>query len=86
MPPHPLTENYYQHNSYFNSVHSRDNLPKVKDWLYLVNLDEHESAGAHWISLHVNGDNVTYFDNFGIGYIPKEIKKLICNKNITANI
>ena len=31
-------------------------------------------------------DNVTYFDNFGVEHIPKEIKKLIGNKNNITNI
>ena len=31
-------------------------------------------------------NNVTYFDSFGVEHIPKEIKKFIKNKNITANI
>ena len=46
----------------------------------------------HWIASFVNGDNgslfydATYFDSFGAEHIPKEIKKLIGNKNIIANI
>ena len=31
------------------------------------------------------GDNVTYFDSFGVEYIPKEINKTKRHKNITAN-
>ena len=34
----------------------------------------------------MNGDNVTDFDNAGVEYIPKEIKRFICNKNIITNI
>ena len=34
----------------------------------------------------MDGDNITYFDSFGIEYIPKEIKKFIGNKNIKTNI
>ena len=34
----------------------------------------------------MNGDNVTYFDSFGAGHIPKEFKKSIANKNIITNI
>ena len=34
----------------------------------------------------MNGDNVTYFDSFGVEYIPEEIKKFIKNKNITINV
>ena len=37
-----------------------------------------------WIALHVNGDNITYFDNFGVEHITKELKKVIGNKIITA--
>ena len=34
----------------------------------------------------MDGDNVTYFDSFGVEYIPEEIKKFIKNKNITINV
>ena len=34
----------------------------------------------------MQNNNVTYFDSFGVEHIPKEIKKFIKNKNITANI
>ena len=54
--------------------------------IYIINLDEYKSIGTHWIALDENGDCVTYFDSFGVEYILKEIKKLIDNKNITANI
>ena len=42
--------------------------------------------------MYVNGDNgktsydATIFDSFRLEKIPKEIKKLIDNKNITANV
>ena len=45
----------------------------IKDGAYIINLDEYESIGTHWISLYVNDNNVTYFDNFGVEHIPKEI-------------
>ena len=38
------------------------------------------------IALYLNGNNVTYFDSFGIKHIPKENKKIIDNKNIITNI
>ena len=28
----------------------------------MCNLDEYKSIGTHWVTLYVNGDNVTYFD------------------------
>ena len=36
--------------------------------------------------MYVNDYNVTYFDSFGVEHIPKEIRKLIGNKNVTTNI
>ena len=51
-----------------------------------MNLDEYESIGTHWIALYMNAENVTYFDSFGVEYIPKEIRKFIVNKNIITNV
>ena len=90
MPPHPLTnfeiQKYYQNEPKFNGVYSRNNLPKLKDGGYVINLDEYESIGTHWIALYINDNNVTYFNSFGVEHIPKEIRKFIGNKNIITNI
>ena len=87
MPPHPLTnfeiQKYYENELKFDGVYSRNNLSKIKNGTYIINLDECESIGTHWIALYVNDKKVTYFDSFGVEYIPKEIKKFIGNKNIT---
>ena len=40
---------------------------------YITNLDEYESIGTYWVALYVNDENITYFDSFRIGHIPKEI-------------
>ena len=66
---------------------SRDNLnDKVKDGVYVINLDEYSDIATHWIALHVNNETVTYFDILGVEHISKKIKKFINNKNITTNI
>ena len=49
----------------------RDNLPKMKD---VINLAEYSDIVTHWVDLHVNNNDVTYFDNFGVEHILKEIK------------
>ena len=77
---------YYENESRFNGVYSRDNLPnKIKDGAYVINLDEYSDIGTHWIALWVN-NNVTYFESFGVEHIPKEIKKFIGSKNLISNI
>ena len=90
MPPHPLTnfeiQKYYQNEPRFNGVYSRDNLPKIKDGAYVINLDEYSDIGTHWVALYVKNNDVTYFDSFGVEHIPKEIKEFIKNKNIKTNI
>ena len=81
IPPHPLTnfeiQKYYQNEPNFNGVYSRNNLSKIKDATYIINLDEYELIGTHQIALYANADNVTYFDSFGAEYFPKEIGKNI---------
>ena len=78
---------YHQNEPRFDGVYSRDNLPaKIKDGVYVINLDEYSDVGTHWVALYVNNKTVTYFDSFGIEYIPREIKKFINNKKIIANI
>ena len=91
MPPHPLTnfeiQNYYQNEPRFNGVYSRDNLQKIKDGAYIINLDEYSDIGTHWVSLHVNNNDVTYFDSFGVENIPKKIETFIGHSlSITTNI
>ena len=90
MPPHPLTnfeiQKYYQNEPRFNGVYSRNNLPKIKDGAYAINLDGHNSIETHWIALYVKVNDIVYFDSFGVEHIPKEIKRFIGNKNIITNI
>ena len=90
MPSHPSTnfeiQKYYENEPKFNGVYSRNNLSKIKDGAYIINLDEYESIGAHWIALYVNDKNVTYFESFEVERSQKKIRKLIGNKNIITNI
>ena len=96
MPPHLSTsfeiQKYYQNKPKFNGFYSRNNLPKIKDGAFAINLDECKSVGTHWIGLYVNDDNgsaccnATYFDSCRFKLIPKEIKKFMENENIMTNI
>ena len=99
LPFHSLTNieisEYYKNEPRFNGVYSRNNLPnKIKKRAYVINLDEYENTGTHWVSLFVKPKHTVYFDGFGIEHIPKEINKFINNdttkstslKHIKSNI
>ena len=67
----PLTNfeisEYYENEPRFNGVYSRDNLPaNIKKGAYVINLDEYQYAGTHWIVLYVKNKKVVYFDSFGV--------------------
>ena len=89
MPPHPLKnleiQKYYQKEPNFNGVYSRNNLCKIKDGAYIINLEEQKSIGVHWIALYVTAENVTCFDSFRVEHIPKANRKFIRDKNIITN-
>ena len=75
MPLHFLTnfeiQKYYQSELKFNGVYSRNNIPKIKDRVYVINHDEFNSIGPNCIALNLNGNNVISFDSFGVEHIPK---------------
>ena len=85
MLPHLLKnfemQKYDQNEPRFNRVFSRDNLAnKIKDGYYVINLNEHEDVGTHWIALFCRKNEIVYFDSFGVEHVPKEIEKFIGHK------
>ena len=67
LPFHPLTNieisEYYANEPRFNGVYSRNNLPKtIKKGAYVINLDEYENIGTHWIALFFKPKYIVYFD------------------------
>ena len=70
------TQKYHQNKLRFNGVCSINNLPKIENGAYLLNLDEYKSMGNLWWALYVNGDNVTYSDRFGVEYIRQKLENL----------
>ena len=79
-------QEYFKDEKKFNGVFSRNNLPKLKNGAYVINLDHRKNTGTHWVVIFVKEDEVIYFDSFGVEYIPKEIMERIKNKNIKTSI
>ena len=72
----------YQNLTRFNGVYPKDNLPKIKDWAYVIYIDGFSDIGTHSIALYVLNNDITYFDYFGVEHIPNKIKTFIGNTNI----
>ena len=63
-----VTENfwntkYHQNEPKVNGTYSTNNLPTIKDGVYVINLDEHISIEPHWIALYVNANTIVCSDS-----------------------
>ena len=72
-------------------MYSRNNLPnKIKKGAYVINLDEYENTGTHWVALFVKPKYTVYFDSFGIEHIAKAlgsaVGSAVGNNDIKSNI
>ena len=90
MPAHHLTnfeiQRYCQNKPRFNGVYARNNLSRINDGAYVINIDEYSDIGSHWFALYVQNNDVTPFNSFGIEHITTEIKAFTGNKNLKTNI
>ena len=77
-------QKYYQNESKFNGVYSRDNSSnKIKDGEYIINLDEYADIATRWIALYCKDIEIIYFDT---NIFLKNLKKFIGQKNLKINI
>ena len=61
-------------------------LKKINCGAYVINLDKYADVGTYCIAVFCNKNEIVYFDSFGVKHVREEIKELIGNKNIKANI
>ena len=91
MPPHLLTnferQKYYKNEPRFNGVFSRNNLSeKIKDRVFILNLEKYPDVDAHWFASFCKKLKQFVLIVLVKKHIPEEIKELIKNKNIKADI
>ena len=55
---------YFNYKPWFYGVFSRDNLPRIKDGAYVININDNKSKGAQWVSLIFDRNTAMYFDFF----------------------
>ena len=65
---------------------SRNNLPRIKDGAYVINLDDKSSRWTYYVLLLIDKHITAYFDSFGIKYITQELLNKIKGISIAQNI
>ena len=58
------TTKYFSYKHWSNGTFSRDNLHRIKDEPYAINLDDKQSKEIHWVSLFIEGNIAACFDSF----------------------
>ena len=46
--------NYFKYEPRFSGIFPGNNLPKIKDEAYVIDLDDRNSKGTHWVSLFIH--------------------------------
>lgn len=52
----------------------------------IVNLDDRDGPGTHWVAYRKNGDDVTYFDSFGDLRPPLDLMMYLGLDNVKYNV
>ena len=78
--------NYFNYEPKFYGGLSRNSLPRIKNEVYVIDLDNKKSKETHWVSLFIDRNTAVCFDSFGIECIPQKVLNKIRDKSITQNI
>ena len=70
----------------FSDLFSRNNLPRIKDGAYALNLVHKNSQKTHSVLEHIDRNSAVHFEFSRIEYIPQEVLNKIKDKSITQNI
>lgn len=91
MPRRPLTNvdlsKYGSDIPHFRGVFMTDELPK-KPWKNesaIVNLDDSDGPGTHWVCYRKRGKHVLYFDSYGDLPPPEELVRYLKGCEIRYN-
>jgi hypothetical protein len=68
----------------FKGVFSRDHfinhpIQKDEESLFVCNLDTSDESGSHWIVINKDGDNIFYFDSYGLPPLFDDLTQKIYN-------
>lgn len=73
---------------HFRGVYMRDTLPKHGPWKQeasIINLDDSDGPGTHWVCFRKNGQYVDYFDSYGNLQPPLEVQCYLAGNFLSFN-
>ena len=65
---------------------TKRSLLRIRDGVYVANLDDKNSKGSHWVLLFIYKYLGLYFDSIGIECIPQKVVNKIKDKSITHDV
>ena len=72
-----------KHDKNYIGTFSKDNVPVLKNnQSTIINLQDSNKSGSHWVSYKKIGNKIFYFDSYGVAFIPDIIKNNILNINL----
>ena len=67
-----------KHKKNYIGTLSKDNCPVLENnQSTIINLQESDKVGSHWVSYKKIGNKIFYFDSYAVSFIPDIIKKSI---------
>lgn len=69
----------------FNGVYAMDSLPELSNGMYVINTDDHDEPGEHWVAVYCHEIN-EYFDSYGL--LPQDfrLRNFLNNEFIYNNV
>ena len=79
---HPMSnikiDEILKHDKNYIGTCSKDNAPILKNnQSTIINLQDSNLPGSHWVSYYKRNDKIFYFDSYGVAFVNNIIKKSI---------
>ena len=76
-----------KHDKEYIGTYSKDNVHVLKNnQSTIINLQDSNKNGSHWVSYKKIGNKIFYFDSYGVAYVPDIIKKQYSKHKFICNI
>ena len=63
----------------YRGIYPMDRLPRMEPGYYIINTDNHDEPGKHWLVVYNDHGQIEYFDSFGRPPLDKRLKSFLGN-------